>query len=198
MALSTRILRRVRGHGRGHVFTAADFLDLAGRNSVDQALVRLARRGKIRRIDRGVYDLPKVHPKAGVLWPSADTVARAIARQTDSQIKVAGPHAANILGLTTQVPARPTYLTDGRSRTVQVGRLRVALRHANRQDMLLADSKAGLAIVALRYLGRAAATPDVLDQLSSTLGDDDKARLLGVRRKIGGWLGTAVEQVARS
>jgi len=196
MALTEHILRRVRGHGRGYVFSARDFLDLGSRDAVDQALARLARVGKVRRIERGIYDLPRLYPKVGPLWPSADTVAQAIARQTDSHIKASGPLAANALGLTAQVPAKAVYLTDGPARTVRLGRLQVALRHAGRVDMLLPDTKAGLAIVALRFLGRKGVSPVVLERLSSTLDDADKARLLGVRRKLPGWLGAAVDQIA--
>lgn len=196
VALTHHILRRVRGHGRGHVFSPRDFLDLGARDAVDQALARLARSGQIRRIDRGVYDLPRVHPKAGPLWPSADTVARVLAHRTDSHVKASGPLAANALGLTTQVPAKAVYLTDGPSRTVHVGRLQVVLRHAGRVDMLLPDTKAGLVVVALRHLGRDGVSKEVLDKISANLDDSDKARLLTVRRKLPGWLGVAVDQLA--
>lgn len=196
MAVADDILHRVRGHGRGFVFSARDFLDLGSRAAVDQALTRMARARQIRRIDRGLYDLPRVHPRVGPLWPSADLVARALARQTDSHMKASGPLAANVLGLTTQVPAQATYLTDGPSRTVQVGRLQVSLRHAGRTDMLLPDTAAGLAIVALRYLGRSGVSPEVIRRLASTLDDADKLRLQRVRRQLPGWLGATVDQLA--
>ena len=195
MTLANRILQRVRGHGRGHVFSAWDFFDLGSRGAVDQALARMATSGQIRRIDRGIYDLPRLHPRVGPLWPSADDVARTVARQTDSQVKASGPLAANALGLTTQVPAEATYLTDGPSRTVRVGRLRVSLRHCGRTEMLLPDTTAGLAIVALRYLGKDGASTEVLRQLASKLEPVDKQRLRAVRRQLPGWLGSAVDQV---
>ena len=69
-----RIMRRVRAGGRGGVFTPSDFLDVAGRASVDQALSRLAKRGKLRRLARGLYDYPKVHPKLGLLSPDRKSV----------------------------------------------------------------------------------------------------------------------------
>jgi len=196
MALADDILHRVRGHGRGFVFSARDFLDLGARAAVDQALGRLTRDDQIRRLDRGVYDLPHIHPKVGPLWPSADEVARALARQTDSHVKCSGPFAVNALGLSTQVPAEAVYLTDGPSRRVRVGRLDVVLRHAGRVDMLLPDTTAGVVIVALRYLGRDGASPDVLARLASKLDDGEKARLRGVRRKLPGWIGSAVDQLA--
>lgn len=196
MALAHHILHRVRGHGLGHVFSARDFLDLGSRAAVDQALARMATGGQVRRIDRGLYDLPRAHPRVGLLWPSADDVARAVARATDSHVKASGPLAANALGLTTQVPAQATYLTDGPSRTVRVGRLQVALRHAGRTDMLLPDTTAGLAIVALRYLGREGVSSDVIARLASKLDDVDKQRLQRVRRQLPGWLQAAVDQLA--
>lgn len=197
MPIGDTILHRVRGHGRGFVFTAKDFLDLGSRAAVDQALSRLSAAGDIRRIDRGVYDLPRLHPKVGPLWPSADDVVSAVARQTDSRVKRSGALAANVLGLTTQVPAHATWLTDGPSRRVHLGKLLVVLKHAGRVDMLLPDTTAGLALVALRYLGRGAASaPEVIDRLSRGLDAVDKARLRHVRRQLPGWLGTVVDEVA--
>lgn len=197
MPVADTILHRVRGHGRGYVFTAKDFLDVGSRAAVDQALTRLAVRGAIRRLDRGVYDLPRVHPKVGPLWPSADDVVRAVARQTDSHVKRSGALAANALGLSTQVPAHATWLTDGPSRSVRLGKLLVVLKHAGRVDMLLPDTAAGLVIVALRHLGRdAASDPDLVDRLARRLDDADKARLRHVRRQLAGWLGSVVDDLA--
>jgi predicted transcriptional regulator of viral defense system len=62
-------LKRARTSGRGGVFTPSDFLDMAGRAAVDQALSRLAKGGRLRRLARGLYDFPKVHPKLGPLSP---------------------------------------------------------------------------------------------------------------------------------
>jgi len=97
------------------VFTPSDFLDLAERAAVDQALSRLARNGKLRRRARGLYVLPKIHPRLGPLSPDPDHVARALARETGSKVQIAGARAAHLLGLTPQVPGQSDYLTDGPS-----------------------------------------------------------------------------------
>ncbi len=195
MAVATHILRRVRGQGRGVVFTAQDFLDLGSRAAVDQALARLARSGRVRRVDRGVYDLPRSHPKVGAMWPSADAVAQAVAKQTDSHLQVSGAAAANALGLSTQVPAQVEYLTDGPSRNVHVGKLVVHLKHAGRVDMLLPKTRAGMTIVALKHLGRDTATMGVLQRIAASLNDTDRKQLRGVRAQLPGWLGSAVDQL---
>lgn len=195
MAVASTILRRVNGRGRGAVFTAQDFIDIGSRDAVDQALGRLARSGRIRRVDRGVYDLPRTHPKVGPMWPSADAVAQAVAKQTDSHLQVTGAAAANALGLSTQVPAQAEYLTDGPSRSIHVGKLVVRLKHAGRVEMLLPQSRAGMAIVALRHLGRDAASASVLQRLAAILDGGDKKQLSRVRARLPGWLGSAVDDV---
>ncbi|MBP9112451.1 MAG: type IV toxin-antitoxin system AbiEi family antitoxin domain-containing protein [Polyangiaceae bacterium] len=195
MPVASTILRRVNRRGRGAVFTAQDFVDLGSRNAVDQALTRLASSGQIRRVDRGVYDLPRTHPKMGPMWPSADAVAQAVAKQTDSQLQVSGASAANALGLSTQVPAKVEYLTDGPSRSIHIGKLVVCLKHAGRVDMLLPKTRAGMAIVALRHMGRNAASEAVLQSLAAKLDTSDKQKLSQVRPRLPGWLGAAIDQV---
>ncbi|MEQ1569884.1 MAG: DUF6088 family protein [Myxococcota bacterium] len=196
MAVADDMLHRVRGKGRGFVFTVRDLDDLGTRAALDQALARLARTGVIRRLDRGVYDFPRLHPVVGPMWPSADAVAQAVARQTGSHLKGSGPLAANLLGLTTQVPAQTTYLTDGPSRSVHVGKLLVDIRHAGRVDMLLPDTVAGLVITALRYLGRDAVDEDTLKRLSGTLDAPNKRKLRSVKPQLAAWLGAAVDRIA--
>ena len=132
-----RIMRRARAGGRGGVFTPSDFLDVAARSAVDQALSRLVKNGKLRRLACGLYDFPKVHPKLGPLSPELpDDVAQALARETGSRVQIAGARAANALGLSTQVPARSTYLTDGPSRRVVLGKRVVDLRHASPKHLI--------------------------------------------------------------
>lgn len=86
-------MKRARAGGRGSVFTPRDFLDVAARSAVDQALSRLAKNGKLRRLTRGLYDFPKVHPQLGPLSPTPDDVAQALARETGSQVQIAGARA---------------------------------------------------------------------------------------------------------
>jgi uncharacterized protein DUF6088 len=175
-------MKRARVGGRGGVFTPKDFLDVAARAAVDQALSRLAKGGKLRRLARGLYDFPKVHPKLGPLSPAPDDVARALARETEVQI--AGARAANALGLSTQVPAKSVYLTDGPSRRVVLGKRVVDLRHASPKHLIAPGSPAGTIVQALRHLGPVRAT-DVVRvaacQLSASEEDACHERRPGAR-----------------
>ena len=109
-----QIVARIERLGEGKAFSAKDFLDIASRGSIDMALASLTRSGTIRRLRRGLYDMPKVNTAlGGKLSPDIDEAARAIARKQRWKIVPEGAWAANLLGLSTQVPARTIYLTDG-------------------------------------------------------------------------------------
>ena len=171
MSVHKKILKRIQGHGRGYVFTPKDFLGLGSRAAVDQTLSRLAHRGVIRRLDRGLYDYPKVSTRLGPLSPAPGVVARAIARRTDSKVQISGARAANALGVTDQVPAKLVYLTDGPSRVAQVGNQRVILKHQSKRNLVGLGRQTGLVFQALRYLGKDNITDDVIQKLQSALTD---------------------------
>jgi len=126
------------------VFVPADFLDIGSREAIGIALHRLARKGTIRRLARGVYDFPKQHPVLGPLSPSAETVARALAGRDHTRLQPAGAYAANALGLSEQVPAKAVFLTDGPSRTVKIGPTTIQLRRTTARNMAAAGRLSGL------------------------------------------------------
>jgi hypothetical protein len=137
-SVDSQVLARIRQQGPGTVFTPADFVDLGPRNAVDLALSRNARAGAIRKLARGVYDLPRRDARLGDLSPSPDDVASALAGRDGARLQASGAHAANLLGLSDQVPVRLTFLTDGRSRRVQLGRQQIILKHTTPRQMATA------------------------------------------------------------
>lgn len=192
-----RIFDRVRRKGRGSVWSPADFLDLGSRDSIDQSLSRLVRRGQLRRIARGVYVYPVLSPRLGALTPPPDDIAAALAQAKGGRIQVSGARAANELGLSTQVPAQAVYLTDGPSRTVKVGRQVIRLRHVSSNEMAGAGTKAGMVIQALRYLGRDA-DAGVLGRLAPQLSPADRRVLWNSASAAPGWVQPALRQLARA
>jgi predicted transcriptional regulator of viral defense system len=125
MMVSEQIVRRIERARPGWVFTRNDLVDLGSPHAVGMVLLRLVRSGRIRRIARGLYDIPRTHRTLGVLAPSPEAVAEAIARRDGTWIQPAEAMAANLLGLSEQVPAKIVYETDGPRRTVRVGRLEI-------------------------------------------------------------------------
>jgi hypothetical protein len=148
------ILKRIRAKHRGFVFTPKEFAHLGTRAAVDQALSRLQRSGQIRRLTRGVYEFPRIHPKIGLLSPSPEAVAKAIAKRSATRITVSPAKAANLLGLSTQVPVQNVFWTEGRSRTIRIGNQTVSLKHVAPSKMIGAGTEAGIVIQAVRSLGK--------------------------------------------
>lgn len=192
-----QIMKRARAGGRGGVFTPSDFLGIAGRAAVDQALSRLVKGGKLRRLARGLYDFPKVHPQLGMLSPAPDDIARALARETGSQLQIAGARAANALGLTTQVPAKTTYLTDGPSRKVVLGKRVVDLRHASPKHLIAPGSAAGTVVQALRHVG-AMRAGDVARVAVRRLSANDKKMLASSAVQAPAWMRPTLVSIANA
>lgn len=192
-----RVMNRVRTSGRGSVFTPSDFLTVAARSSVDQALSRLAKNGQLRRLAHGLYDFPKVHPKLGPLSPAPDDVAQALARETGSQVQISGARAANVLGLSTQVPAQSTYLTNGPSRRVVLGKRVVDLRHASPKHLIAPGSPVGTVVQALRHVGPARAL-DVMKVAARQLSANDKKTLASTAVQAPAWMRSTLVSIANT
>jgi hypothetical protein len=195
-SIDSRILARIHGLGGGSVFVSADFLDLGSREAIDIALHRLARKGTIRRLARGVYDFPKQHPVLGLLSPSADAVAKALAGRDRTRLQPAGAYAANALGLSEQVPAKAVFLTDGPSRTVKIGPTTIQLRRTTARNMAAAGRLSGLLIQALRELGQEHVTAKRREHLKRTLPADKRRELLKDLRLAPAWMHPIFRELA--
>ncbi|MHB1426660.1 MAG: DUF6088 family protein [Gemmataceae bacterium] len=196
-SVDSLILARIHGWGRGSVFVPSDFLNLGSREAVDLALHRLVRKGTIRRLARGVYDFPKEHSVLGLLAPSADAVARALAGRDRTRLQPAGAYAANLLGLSEQVPAKTVFLTDGPSRTVKIGPTTIQLRRTTPRNMEAAGRLSGLLMQALRELGEEHITPERREHLKRTIPADKRQELLKDLRLAPAWMHPIFRELAQ-
>jgi predicted transcriptional regulator of viral defense system len=195
--LSKRVQRRIRAKREGAVFGAKDFLDLGSRAAVDQALSRLERSGFIRRVSRGIYDYPRRNERLGItLSPLTEEVVRAVAKRNASRIQVTGAEAANALGLSTQVPARIVYLTDGESRRLQLGGQVVEFRHTTPRNLATAGKVSGTVIQALRHLGREHVDESTVRHLQRVLSERDRERLRKDRIHAPAWMQPVLLEIA--
>ena len=195
-AVDARILAAIHARGRGSVLVPADFLGIGSREAVDIALHRLARKGTIRRLARGVYDFPKEHPVLGPLTPSAEAVARALAGRDRTRLQPAGAYAANALGLSEQVPAKAVFLTDGPTRTVKIGPTTIQLRRTTARNMAAAGRLSGLLIQALRELGKEHVTPERREHLKRTLPAEKRRELIKDLRLAPAWMHPIFRELA--
>ncbi|MCC6162623.1 MAG: hypothetical protein IT182_04645 [Acidobacteria bacterium] len=195
-SVDSQVLARIHRQGPGTVFTPADFADLGPRNAVDLALSRNARAGAIRKLARGVYDLPRRDKRLGDLSPSPDDIASALAGRDAARLQASGAHAANLLGLSDQVPVRLTFLTDGRSRRVQLGRQQIILKHTTPRQMATAGRISGTVIQALRWLGQDHVDDRVVAKLRRRLSGADKRQLQQDLRYAPTWVADVMRTIA--
>jgi Family of unknown function (DUF6088) len=196
-SIDSKIVSRIYGLGRGAVFVPSDFLDVGSRRAVDLALHRLVKKDTLRRLARGLYNYPKTHPVMGVLSPGPDAIAKALAGKDMIRLQPSGAYAANLLGLSTQVPARIVYLTDGPSRTVRVGNQEIRLQRTTPRNMGPAGRISGLVIQALRHLGQKQVDDAVIQTLQRKLSAQDKKRLIKDIAFAPAWVGAHLRAIAR-
>lgn len=192
-----QIISRIYGHGRGWVFSPNQFLDLGSRTAVGVALHRLIKAGTIRRLARGLYDYPKQHPVYGVLAPDPDLVAKALTGKHGVRLLPSGAYAANLLGLSDQVPAKIVFATDGTPKRVKIGGQEIILQRAAPRNMATAGRLSGLIIQALRYLGKAHVNDNTLRRLKLKLKDADRASLIKDVAYAPAWVGDILRQLAK-
>lgn len=197
-SIDNRILSRITKKGRGCVFTPTDFLDLGSRNAVDHALSRSARAGTIRKLTRGLYDYPRNHPSLGILPPSTDDIAKAIQGRDATRLQPSGAQAANMLGISEQVPAKSIFLTDGRSRQVKLDKRVIILKKTTPRQMATAGRISGIVIQALHWVGRRYVDDKTIAILRRRLPAAAKRQLLKDIAYAPAWIGEIMRRIAAS
>jgi hypothetical protein len=194
-SMDAKVLRRLRSRGSGAVAASTEFLDLGNRASVDQALSRLVRRGELRRVSRGVYGYPERSRLIGELAPRPEQVAQALARRGCQRLLVSGAYAANLLGLSDQVPARIEYLTDGPSQTVMIRNLPVTLKQTTARRLAVADRISGTVAEALRFLRQSQVDESVVARLRARLSAGERRQLVKDIPLVPAWIGEVFRKV---
>jgi hypothetical protein len=195
MNISGKIVQRIRAKRRGWVFSPKDFLNIATRGAVDNVLSRLVKKGLIRRIDNGIYDFPKVIPNIGTLSPKSDDIASVLVRKTGDKVFPSGAMAANLLGLSTQVPAKSTYLTSGTSKCKKVGNRTIMLKHARIPLIDNISFEANLALQALFYMGKDSINDQLIQTCAKKLSKTDVVSLSKAAPLVPVWMVTIVHKL---
>lgn len=191
------IVDRIERLGDGKAFSAKDFLDIASRTTIDVMLAKLANEGTIRRIRRGLYDRPRVNPAlGGKLSPDIDEAARAIARRQRWKIVPEGAWAANLLGLSTQVPSKIIYLTDGPNKEVPIGRRSIYFKHARPKALAGLEGKIALVVQALRHLGKDKVGEREVATLRAELSPAERKKLVKDTRFGVDWIYAVANRIA--
>jgi ribosomal protein S19E (S16A) len=152
-SIANKIERSIYARPRGSIFFRNNFADLGSAEAVRQTLNRLEKKGILIRLSQGIYLYPKKHKVLGVIYPSLDELANAIAKRDKARIIPTGIQALNKLGLSNQVPVNAVYLIDGASRSVQIGKGSIKFKKASPKALSVKNEINTLIIQALKELG---------------------------------------------
>lgn len=139
--------------------------------------MQLVRSGELVRVATGIYCRPRKSRLFGTVMPSVEEVAVAIARRDRARIVPSGDQALYQLGLTTQMPMRPVYFTDGPSRKVQFGRWVITFKRAAPRYLAAWGKVSGPVIQALRAIGKDKVTDEQQERIIELLKQERRTHL---------------------
>ncbi|MDQ6973064.1 MAG: DUF6088 family protein [Mariprofundaceae bacterium] len=190
------MISRIYGRGRGWAFSANDFSAEFGRSTIDWVFYELVAKGSIRRVIRGIYDYPKYSELLQQeLSPDFDQVAQALARKFNWRIQPTGDAALNLLGLSTQVPGRPVYLSDGPSRSYKIDNFTLEFKKSALKDVGFKHRESGLVVQALKALGKERINDSVIATIRKHLDDKARKRVLKDTVTATGWIYDAIKRI---
>ncbi len=196
-AIEEQALSRIYGNGRGWAFSQADFADLGTRSAIDSSLHRLVKQERIRRVIRGIYDYPRFSELLQQnVSPDLDQVANALARKFAWRIQPDGATAQNMLGLTTQVPARVVYLSDGPDRSYKIGRTTLGFEKSTLKEAGFKLKESRLVVQALKAFGEDRITPAVIAEIRGRIPEKLRQKMLVDTRTATGWVYAAIQAIA--
>ena len=190
------IRKRVLTAEGGTLFIASDFADIADTGTVRSALYRLVQNGNLRRILNGIFEKPKFSRLLNeYVAADPDAVAKALARSYHWTIAPCGNTALNLLGLSTQVTAVWSYISDGPYKTYRWNNTKLEFKHRTNKEITGLSYMTILVIQALKTLGRENVTSKTIRVLRSRLSEDDKAAMLIEAAESTDWVYDTIRQI---
>ncbi|MDH5398813.1 MAG: DUF6088 family protein [Cyclobacteriaceae bacterium] len=195
--VENKIAAALKAYPKGSVIFVDDFLDYGNPESVKKALLRLKEKEILVRLAHGIYLYPKIDKELGILYPSTEEIAQAIARRDKARIVPTGVQALNKLGLTTQVPMKVVYLTDGAARTVKVGKRTITFKKTSPKNLLAEGEISSLAIQALKTIGQNKLDENTINRVQAILKKEKKESIIHDAKLSPAWINKILMQTIK-
>lgn len=191
-----KIKKRINELGSGAVFIANDFLEVAGYETARKALNRLTDEGAIQKILRGVYYCPRYSELLMEYEaPSPHQVALAIARKFNWNIAPSGTTALNVLGLSTQVSAKWSYISDGAYNSFSLGNITIEFKHRNNREITGMSYKTALIIQGIKAMGKNCIDDSMVAKLRASLTENEKQALRQEAKSTTVWVYNIIQKI---
>ena len=192
------IKTRIMNSPDGSVFTTVDFADVIENSRVGVILSRLGEDGVIRRVMRGIYDKPVYNDfLKEYIAPSPSLVAEALARNFGWTIVPCGDTALNILGLSTQVPAAWSYVSDGTYKEYTYDNTTIKFKRTTNKEISKLSYKTALIVQALKALGKDNIDDTIINKLKNDLTDEEKTTALLEAKAATSWIYEYIKQICK-
>ena len=193
-----QIYERIASEKPQKVFVISDFCDMMDYDTAKKSLARLESNHKIQKIMRGVYYNPRYSQLIQEYEkPVVDEVAKALARNFKWTIAPSGNTALNQLGLSTQVPAKWIYFSDGPYKTYKIGSQELEFKHRTNKEISGMSEKTILIIQALKELGEAQITEEIIHKLKKKLTNGEIEVLLQETQQTTVWIRNVIKKIAQ-
>lgn len=173
---------------KGSIVFADDFLELGNAESINKALYRLKEKEILIRLAHGIYLYPKTDKDLGILHPSVEEIAKAIAKRDKASIIPTGIHALNKLGLSTQIPLNVVFLTDGAARSIKIGTRTITFKKTSPKNLMAKGAISGLVIQALKSMGQDKVDNEVLHKMHDLLKKENREIVLHDAKLAPAWI----------
>jgi len=167
--INNEIFKYIKRSRYGKIFFAEEFRKFGSNDAVRQTLSRLCKKNFLIRLSAGIYLYPKHDKLVGIVYPSIENIAKIIAKREKTRLIPTGAYALNALGLSTQVPAKVVFLTDGTARVVKVKKATIKFRRTVAKNLSYKGKISQLAIFALKEIGKDKVTNGHLQKIKEAL-----------------------------
>ncbi len=188
LTIENKIITKIKKAGRGTLFFTDDFIAFGNSGAVNKALERLGAKDEIKRVARGIYTRPKVSSLIGEVLPTAENIAKAIAKRDKARIVPTGSYALNAIGLSTQVPMNVVYLTDGAARKIKLNKRTVTFKKTTPKNLATIGEISTLVIQALKEKGKDKVQEWEENKIIELLKKEEKTRLQHDLRMAPEWI----------
>jgi predicted transcriptional regulator of viral defense system len=177
-SIKEQTITRIKKNGYGKIIFANDLAILGTDVAIRQALSRLCKDGFLVRLSAGIYLYPKRDETHGILYPSIDEIVKKVARREKFRFVPTSAYALNTLGLSTQVPTKLVFLTDGSPRNLKIGKMSIKFKKSVSKNFAYKGELTVLAIFALKEIGRDAVNEEILEKISYFLSKEKKETII--------------------
>jgi len=163
--IETKILKS----SLGEIFFAEDFYAYGSAGNIRLTLFRLVNEGVLERLAQGVYLKPKKDPLLGIIYPNTEEIAKQIAQRDKARIAPTGVMALYLLGLTTQVPLKAVYLSDGSQREIKIGNRSIQFKKTVPKSFAIKDELLHLIVQAFKEVGQNNVTEEFIEKIKPSI-----------------------------